>query len=112
MMNKKILLTMAAVAGAFLISCTVKNPVVATPATHTYPTAGVIIDLDEKSDLVTFSTGSGLLYSFYGINDYAEGDIVAAIMDDNGTPDSVLDDKIASVRYAGWAGLFEEICDN
>ena len=40
------------------------------------------------------------------------GDIVAAIMDDNGTPDSVLDDKIASVRYAGWAGLFEEICDN
>ena len=48
MMNKKILLTMAAVAGAFLISCTVKNPVVAAPATHTYPTAGVIIDLDEK----------------------------------------------------------------
>ncbi|MCC2124815.1 hypothetical protein [Hominiventricola filiformis] len=112
MMNKKILLTMAAVAGAFLISCTVKNPVVAAPAAHTYPTAGVIIDLDEKSDLVTFSTGSGLLYSFYGINDYAEGDIVAAIMDDNGTTDSVLDDKIASVRYAGWAGLFEEICDN
>ena len=46
MINKKILLTMAAVAGAFLIGCTVKNPVVAAPATHTYPTAGVIVDLD------------------------------------------------------------------
>ena len=109
MMNKKILLTMAAVAGAFLIGCVVKNPVVAAPATHTYPTAGVIVDLDKKNDLVTFSTGSGLLYSFYGISDYAEGDIVAAIMDDNGTPDSLLDDEIVSVRYAGWPELFEEM---
>ena len=109
MMNKKFLLT---IAGILLIGYTVKNPVVAAPSTHTYPTAGVIVDLDEQNDLVTFSTGSGLLYSFYGISDYAEGDIVAAIMNDNGTPDSVLDDEIISVKYAGWAELFEKISDN
>lgn len=112
MMNKKIFLKIAAIAGSFLMGYAIKNPEVVLPEEHTYPTAGVIVDLDEKNDLVTFSTGSGLLYSFYGIEDYDNGDIVSVIMSDNATPDSALDDKIVDVRYAGWPDLFAKICNN
>lgn len=108
MMNKKLFAVlgtaMAVLFGGFSSEASVKNPVA-----QTYPTAGVVVALDEATDLVTFSTASGLLYEFYGIEDLEVGDIVAATMDDNGTPDNVLDDKVIDTKYAGWADRFNEI---
>lgn len=65
--------------------------------------------LDFGQDLVTISTGSGLLYEFYGIEDLYMGDIIAVTMDDNGTPETVLDDKIIDSKYAGYTELFDEV---
>lgn len=108
MMNKKLFAivgtAMAVLTGGFSSEASVKNPVA-----QTYPTAGVVVALDETIDLVTFSTASGILYEFYGIEDLEVGDIVAATMDDNGTPDNVLDDKVIDTKYAGWADRFNEI---
>lgn len=107
MMNKKLFAIMGTAMmvlfGGFSSEASVKN------SAQTYPTAGVVVALDEAADLVTFSTASGLLYEFYGIEDLEVGDIVAATMDDNGTPDNVLDDKVIDTKYAGWADRFNEI---
>ena len=65
-----------------------------------YPLAGTVTGLDRAEDVVTFTDGAGLVWSFYGCDDWMIGDGVAALMDDNGTA-IVTDDVIVSVRYAG-----------
>lgn len=108
MMNKKFFAVTMLAAGCLSFLTTQKNPGAVKAQFETYPMAGIITSLDEKNDLVTVSTGAGLLYDFYGAEDYAVGDIVAMTMDDNGTADFVLDDKIIAARYAGWSGALEK----
>lgn len=74
-----------------------------------YPKSMIIIAIDRETDIVTLSTCSGLIYEFYGVQDYDEGDIVALIMDDNGTEDDVRDDIILAHQYCGWAEKFNEV---
>jgi len=74
----------------------------------THPKAMIIVAVDREADIVTLSTCSGLLYEFYGVQDYEEGDIVALIMDDNGTED-VRDDIILAHQYCGWPEKFDEV---
>lgn len=76
-------------------------------AANIYPTSGKVVKLDALEDTVTFETSSGILYEFYGVEDWFIGDYVAAIMYDNGTPRTVLDDEILSVRYTGFDGYGE-----
>lgn len=64
-----------------------------------YPNAGVVISIE--NDIVTFECQNGNQFSFYGAEDWCEGDIVAAIMYDAGTP-KVLDDEVIETRYVGW----------
>ncbi len=66
-----------------------------------YPDCGVIIGTDEEKDLVTIQMQNGNMFDFYGIEDYFLGDLVAVIMNDNGTPE-VYDDEIVSTKYVGW----------
>lgn len=108
MMNKKFFAATMLAAGCLSFLTTQKNPGAVKAQSETYPMAGIITDLDAKNDLVTVSTGTGLLYDFYGVEDYAVGDIIAMTMDNNGTADSVLDDKIIAARYAGWSGALEK----
>ena len=58
------------------------------PQYSLYPTCGVVSELNEAS--------------FKGIEDWAEGDIVSAIMSDNCTPESIYDDIVVQTRYCGW----------
>lgn len=68
-----------------------------------YPTSGIVTDIDCSADLVTVQLQNGHMYQFYSVEDWAEGDIAAMIMNDCGTPE-VYDDKIVSVRYVGYCG--------
>ena len=65
-----------------------------------YPLAGRIVEIDNLDDTVTFEDGAGLLWTFYGVEDYAIGDVVACIVWDAGTQ-KVYDDEIIDVVYAG-----------
>lgn len=65
-----------------------------------YPLAGRIVEIDNIDDTVTFEDGSGLLWTFYGVEDYAIGDVVACVVWDAGTQ-KVYDDEIIDVVYAG-----------
>lgn len=65
-----------------------------------YPTQGTVCEVDSKSDIVSFQTATGHIYSFYGAEDWEEGDRLAAIMFDNYT-ETVTDDAIITTRYCG-----------
>ena len=64
-----------------------------------YPATTVITNI--SGDVVTMETATGHVYEMTGAEDYMTGDLVALIMDDNGTPE-ITDDKIISAHYAGY----------
>lgn len=66
-----------------------------------YPTCGVVIEVDEDNDLVTFQDFTGNRWSFHGVEDWYVNDICACIMNDNGTIE-IYDDIIVSTQYCGW----------
>lgn len=68
-----------------------------------YPNAGIITELDYENDIVYFTDFSGEVWSFYGIEDLLEGDIVAVIMQDKGKPNYIWDDAVIDIRYVGYA---------
>lgn len=65
-----------------------------------YPATMEITNI--SGDVVTMETATGHIYEMTGAEDYLPGDLVALIMDDNGTPDDITDDAIISARYAGY----------
>lgn len=74
----------------------------AAPAVNGYRArAAVVVDIDAAADVVTVEDGEGLLWEFYGVEDWEIGDVAALLMDDSGTPDYILDDAIISATYAG-----------
>lgn len=71
----------------------------------TYPQTFVVDSVDYTADSVTLRTSAGFLFQFSGVEDWAPGDMAAAIMDDNGTPE-IFDDIILRTRYTGAAEWF------
>ena len=67
------------------------------------PLTARVTDLDRTTDTVTIETATGLLFQFYGCEDYEVGDYVSAILYDNGTKGNVTDDIIVSVHYSGYS---------
>lgn len=69
--------------------------------TNLYPLCGVVVEVNHFSNTVTIRDFTGNLWSFYGAEDWACGDIAACIMDDMNT-EIIYDDMIISVRYCGY----------
>ena len=67
-----------------------------------YSQTFVVIDLETETDTVVCMDATENLWEFQGIEDWQKGDIVSAIMTDNGTPDDVTDDEFVSIRYSGY----------
>lgn len=67
-----------------------------------YPTAAVITQVDYETDTVTVVNATGFVYEFEGVEDLAEGDMMALVMYSNGTPYTIEDDVVISARYAGY----------
>lgn len=67
-----------------------------------YPQTMLVTHINEYIDSVTIETATGFQYSFWGIEDYEVGDVVAVIMNDNLTENDITDDKIVEVRFSGY----------
>ena len=61
-----------------------------------------IVQLDYNADVVYCIDSVGFEWAFCGCEDYAEGDLVTAIMSNNGTPQTILDDVILDTEYSGY----------
>lgn len=67
-----------------------------------YPKAFIVSACDPDSDRVFLTDTNNNEWVILGVEDWSEGDIAAAIMNDSGTPDSIYDDKIVEIRYSGY----------
>jgi len=68
---------------------------------HVYPRCGVVCEVNRADDVVTIVDGTGMEWQLTECEDWDEGDWVAMIMDDNGTPDNIYDDIITDAVYGG-----------
>lgn len=68
---------------------------------ETYPTVLMVVDLDEPEDVVIAVDFNGNEWAWTGIEDIFPGDVVAVVMDDQGT-EIIYDDEIIDLRYCGW----------
>ena len=67
-----------------------------------YPDAAIVTMVSEEFDTVFLKDANGMIWSFKGVEDWAAGDLASLIMDDMGTPETILDDQIISARYSGY----------
>lgn len=74
---------------------------VTTAAAEFYPRCAVVADIDEAEDLVICEDFAGVIWQFYGIEDFVIGDLVAMILWDADTPESIFDDEIIDALYGG-----------
>ena len=68
-----------------------------------YPECGIVTDVTQTGaepweTTITFKTMNGNLFAFDGGEDLEVGDVLAVIMNSNGTP-NVVDDIVIDVRY-------------
>lgn len=66
-----------------------------------YPQTFIVNAIDPAQDAVILIDSNGDEWIWFGIEDYYVDDIVAAIMDDNGT-EIIYDDTIIMIRYSGY----------
>lgn len=102
---KKIIATaiIAATITAGIISAGITTrPAAAAETGNNYPETLYVIDINETQDTVLCRTFSGMLYEFDGVEDWQVDDIVSAIMNDNGTTETITDDYFVDIRYSGW----------
>lgn len=77
-----------------------------TACAEIYPQTFIVSATDTAQDALVLIDSTGNEWVWFGIEDYAVGDIVAAIMDDNGT-EIIYDDAIITMRYTGYAEGWE-----
>lgn len=66
-----------------------------------YPATGIITEINTDTDTYTWTDFGGNLWEENGVEDFSEGDRIAVIMNNNGTP-AIYDDYTTSIRYCGW----------
>ena len=71
-----------------------------------YPQTFIVDVVDPMQDALILIDSMGNEWLWFGIEDYEVGDIVAAIMEDNGTA-IIYDDAIITMRYTGYVGGWE-----
>ena len=66
-----------------------------------YPRTAVVVEIDRPNDTVICEDSVGMLWAFYGCDDWEVDDCVSLIMDSRGT-ENIKDDAIVSTRYSAW----------
>ena len=77
---------------------------------NTYPRAMEIVEIEEgedgifwtEDDVAVCNDAVEMAWKFYNPEDLEEGDVVICTMYDNGTKDTIADDKIIDVVWSGY----------
>lgn len=77
-----------------------------TACAEIYPQTFFVNDIDRAQDVLILIDFNGNEWLWSGIEDYEKGDIIAAIMEDNGTK-IIYDDIIINIRYSGYIENWE-----
>ena len=71
------------------------------PVGNYYAKTARVVEVDKESDCVTCVDSVGFLWSFYGAEDWQEGDCASLLMNDCGT-ENIFDDEICGARFNNW----------
>ena len=74
-------------------------PATTYAASNLYAKMGQVVGLDVGANLVRFVDSRGMEWEFYGVEDWAEGDLLCAIFYDGETLDPY-DDQVIATTYA------------
>ena len=110
MRTKNLIIGLAAVAtlAAFTVSANETNAT--KPGTITmYPKTTICLAVNHQANAVTVADCNGTEWTFGGCQDFEKGDLIALIMNNNGTPDTIWDDTVVTARYSGGTNLFDEV---
>ena len=66
-----------------------------------YALTAQVIAVDRPNDLVYAEDFNGMIWSFYGCEDWLAGDCCSLLMDSMGTA-IIYDDQIINARYGAW----------
>lgn len=66
-----------------------------------YPQTFMVDTINYEQDFMVLVDFNGNEWIWEGVEDFNCGDIVAAIMEEHGTP-TIYDDEIVMIRYAGY----------
>ncbi len=85
-----------------LIVVTIAINAKAANAHEVYPRAMEIVEFEHYTDTVVCVDAVGLEWAFYGIEDWDIGDLVIVMLDNNGTPNTMVDDIITDTIFSGY----------
>lgn len=100
---KRIVITLAII-GSLLACVGFANP--KREMGDYYPRAFVVSQLDYARDMVIVTDAVGFEWEFEEIEDWEVGDMVVAIMSDNGTAE-LTDDYFVEIQFAGYINPIE-----
>lgn len=107
---KNLFIGLAAVATLAVFSVSANETTTLKPGTITmYPKTTICLAVNRQMDVVTVADCNGTEWTFADCQDFEEGDLIALIMNDSGTPDTIWDDTIITARYSGGTNLFDEV---
>ena len=110
MRTKNLFIGLAAVVtlAAFTVSASETN-ITKSGTITMYPKATICLAVNHQTDVVTVSDCNETEWQFNGCQDFEEGDLIALIMNDNGTQNYIWDDTVVTARYSGGTKLFDQV---
>ena len=69
---------------------------------NVYAKSTIVSEVDYSHNLVIVKDFNNVPWTFFGCDDWEVGDICGLVMDNNGTPHDIFDDKIVSTNYCGY----------
>ena len=84
-----------------VVACAILMGIVACASAEQYPQAFVVDRVNREQNYMVLIDFNGNEWVYEDVEDFDCGDIVAAIMEERGTP-TIYDDEIVMIRYAGY----------
>ena len=86
---------------SIVIAIAILMGIVACASAEIYPQTFVVDLVNHEQNYMVLVDYNGNEWIYEGVEDFNCGDIVAAIMEERGTP-TIYDDEIVMIRYAGY----------
>ncbi len=98
---KKLFLTAAALTAATIAAGAAKAPA-APDVSGIYARSAAVVSLYYGADVVTLEDSQGIMWEFYGCEDWNPGEVADLLVWNNGTPETIFDDVILQALYSGY----------
>ena len=86
---------------SIVVACAILMGIVACASAEQYPQTFVVDRVNREQNYMVLIDFNGNEWIYEDVEDFDCGDIVAAIMEECGTP-TIYDDEIVIIRYAGY----------